>query len=307
MSSTPESAAPGPEAPVDPAFDGAEPGLPAPEEPPAWARRLVRIALWLLLWALIGLVLAGAMLVVAATDDRSVFTGDPADYPAVNGPTAVTIEDQTMLVVYYELEATFPDGVCAVTGPDGAEIPRAMSEPVWLVELDGRQYVGEQAFPVTGPGEYTVVCDAEGYRAGPGFRTREMPHGVDLDAVFGGLLLTTPGLVLAAVPALPLLLAALVVRLVGGPRPESRARRRFERPLALAIAAAIGAVSSVAVLLIVITGGTVRGGDLLGAAVSLSFLIMALPSALFILLAAGAGLLAVRRRPRHESLDLTGP
>ncbi|EYT51262.1 hypothetical protein [Brachybacterium muris] len=187
----------------------AETGTLWAPDAPDWSRRLLRTALWLLAWVLLGLVLAGLLLVVAAT-----------------------------------LEPRVP---------------------------------------------------------------AEDPGTIDVDAVLGGLVLSVPGMVLPGVLIPPLLLAAVLVRLIRGPQQESRARRRFERPLALAVAAAIAALSGLAVLVVVVTGGGMNDWDLAEASAAPGMLVMASLVILLVLTAVVSGLAAGRRLPRLPSINPTEP
>lgn len=220
-------------------------GESAPGHRASWSRRLVRIGLRLLVVGALGLLLgagiAGAAM-TAASDDMPYdgFRAEAADFPMAHGPTEVVIEEQSVLAIYYDADAIVsgqgsPQGTCIVEGPDGQALEEVGPEPMRSPVIDGHEYYDIEKYRTVGPGTYSVACSVEGLYAGPGYLSSEPSPTVDAEgAATIGMILA---LLLIAVGgiAVPVLLAALIVRLVAGPRAESRERVRFERPLASAI------------------------------------------------------------------------
>lgn len=204
--------------------------------PVVWSRRLRHIATGLLLLGALGVVAVASMLVVISGGTGDYATSSERFSP-VQGDVEVTIEDETVLGLFYDPEdpPVSPGGNCRVTGPDGerlSEYAGAIQSPA----IDGAYHVGIRGFETTGPGVYTVACAEPGFLAGPAYRTSEPGPGLEGGLVGGVLLVVATALLLSAVPAVPLLLAALIVRLVQGHREETPARRRRERWLSLVVA-----------------------------------------------------------------------
>ena len=257
---------------------------------PDWARRALRVALGLILVAVIGLGLVVTSIVMGVRAASAVVEGVGADYPFVDGPTVVELEHQSHVVVYYPLGGPYPDGVCTVTGPGGQQIPRAVSLPMATVHIDGVEHVGEQAFPSAGPGTYTVVCPVEGYRAGPGLAYTEGNDRTEPAGAWVVLLMSAPALLLPAVLVPPLLVTSLVTRLVRGPWRETRERRAVERPLAIAITAGVVTGAAALVLLAMIAALILGGPDRRLPDADLVVLFLALPFVLGALITLGATL-----------------
>lgn len=232
----------------------------APEHRASWSRRLVRIGLRLLIVGALGLLLGaglvGAAVTLASSDmPYDGFTADAADYPMAHGPTEVVIEGQSALVIYYDSDAIAPgqgapQGTCIVEGPDGQDLEELGPEPLRTPVIDGHVHYGTERYRTVGPGTYTVACSVEGLYAGPGYLSSEPSPNVDAEgAATIGMLLSLLLTVIGGL-AVPVLLAALIVRLVAGPRTETRERSRFERALASAIVLApvVGAAAAATVL-----------------------------------------------------------
>lgn len=316
MMSTPppagEPAAPveGPAAPVaelpDPAPGPADAGV----GPVAWALRLRRIALGLLLLGAFGLVAVITMAAQLPSGMNGDYSASRAQYPPVKGQVEVTIEDQTALGLFFNGSGArgAPDGTCEVTGPQGEKL-RQVDGPFQDPYIGGTEYVANMGFETAGPGRYTVTCTESGYFAGPAYRPGE-PAPVLLSEVrAGALLVVGSALLLSALLALPLLLAALIVRCVQGRREETRSRRRRERGLALAVVSGLGALG-----LILLDGITFLAALLDPEADSangepLTTVLLTLPVLALLLVLVVAGALRRRggRRATRTSLDLTVP
>lgn len=141
-----------------------------------------------------------------------------------------------------------------------------------------------------------MTCTETGYYAGPAYLSTEPGPALPRDAVGGAALMVGAALLLSALPAGPLLLAALIVRLVQGPRAESPARRRRERGLALLVVCGIGALSLAGLSALTLVTAMLDperaeiGGE------PLTVVLLALPVLVALLLLAGVG--ALRRRGR---------
>ncbi|WP_460476722.1 hypothetical protein [Brachybacterium huguangmaarense] len=270
------------------------PAAPVDPDRPDWARRLLRIGLWILGFGLAGVALAASGVALAFQQDSLAFPADAADFPEIRGTATVTPQDASAVAAYSRSDRTFPDGDCTATGPGGAPARLLPSMPVRTPAIDGVHLDNQYVFDAPTPGAYEISCTVDGYLAGPAW-TYDDPEPTDpAVSIFLGAQVPTGVLMLGGFAAVPVLLAALVVRLAAGARSESAARRRADRPLALAAAATLLGVP-MAVMGAVVLALSALDDQGLGPANGFAVLGMVLVVAPFLVLAVLGAVLARRR------------
>lgn len=234
-----------------PVLDGAAGGL---GDEPSWSRRMVRIALWLLAVGALGLLLIIVVVPIAWNSPAAgSFRADPEDFVTIRGSATVSPGGGDAVAAYHR-PGHDPGGECTASGPDGEQAVPLLSTPLHGAVLDGEELSHGFVFDAPTSGEYTITCTTEGYIAGPAWTSDVDSPSRPMQTALLVLGFSAPGLLVASGIAIPLLLVALVIRLVVGRRAESARRRRADRPLALAVAAGLSALVGYVVLVLVAAG-----------------------------------------------------
>lgn len=273
-----------------------------------WARRCVRVALWLIFFGLVGAVLlAGPLLAMRGGEENGsgLPRGTDEEYPLIDGPTTVFSDGGVYLVAYYPT-GHYPDGTCMVTAPDGTEIP-GTSELVKDLLINGEEHTGKQVFVPPARGEYTVKCTAKGYRVGPGRDSYADVGGGVPAGLWTALLASAPALLLPTAAVVPLLVIALVVRLVAGRREVIPGRRAYELPLSLAIAAGLATCAGILVFPLAVVARVLARGDARLPESPLMLVYVALPCILLAVVTLAAGMRAWQSRPAAAIVSSSGP
>lgn len=273
-----------------------------------WARRCVRVALWLILFGLVGAVLlAGPLLAMRGGEEigTDLPRGTDEEYPLIDGPTTVFSDAGVYLVAYYPT-GHYPDGTCMVTAPDGTDIPET-SELVKDVLIDGEEHTSKQVFVTSVRGEYTVKCTAKGYRVGPGRDFYDDVGGGVPAELWTALLASAPALLLPTAAVMPLLVIALVVRLISGRREVIPGRRAYELPLSLAIAAGLATCAGILVFALAVVARVLARWDARLPESPLMLVYVALPCILLAVVTLAAGMRAWQSRPAAAIVSSSGP